>query len=77
MIKPTIPDVLDRFRAYHASNPSWGCLHVVLDDENVEDRSVRYCREYAHAEGDAEGAALAEILLTMSQTQRLRLSELA
>lgn len=75
--KPTIPEVLDRFRAYHQQHPTWGCLHIVLDDENVADADVRYCLAYAQHEGDTEGVALAEILLAMSRTQRLKLGEVA
>lgn len=47
--KPTIPDVIDRFRAYFAqpSNGAWGSLHIVLDDNNVDDDSVRFCIDNA------------------------------
>lgn len=71
--KPTIPEVVDAFVAYHEREPVWGSLHIVLDDDNVGDDSVRFCIEYAKEKGDAEGQRLAEILLTMSRTQRLRL----
>jgi hypothetical protein len=71
--KPTIPEVKDRFRAYYERNPTWGSLHIVLDDGNVETEHVEFCRDWAKREGDAEGEALAEILLRMSQTQRLKL----
>jgi hypothetical protein len=75
--KPTIPEVIDQFCAYHAKNLTWGSLHIVLDDGNTEDSHVAWCREYALERGDAEGAALAEILLRMSQTQRSKISRLA
>lgn len=73
--KPTIPDVIDRFRAYFAqpSNGAWGSLHIVLDDNNVDDDSVRFCIENAQQKGDVDGEALARILLRMSKTQRLKL----
>ena len=73
--KLTIPDVLERFAAYYRREPVWGSLHVVLDDGNVEDRSVRFCLEYAEREGDVEGAELARLLLRLSRSQRLRLAE--
>lgn len=74
--KPTIPEVIDRFAAYHRREPAWGSLHVVLDDGNVADEFVRGCIEHAEGMGDAEGAELARILLSMSKTQRARLPRL-
>jgi hypothetical protein len=76
--KPTIPEVIDRFAAYYRrpGNGAWGSLHVVLDDGNVEDQFVRFCINVALEEGDIEGAALGEILLTMSKTQRAKLPAL-
>ena len=72
-MKPTIPEVVERFAAYFAANPAWGSLHVVLDDGNVADSSVQFCIEYAAERGDDEGAALGRVLLTMSKTQRSKL----
>lgn len=73
-MKPTIPEVIARFVTYNEHNPAWGSLHVVLDDHNVEDSSVRFCLGWANEHGDWEGAALAHILLQMSKTQRLKIS---
>jgi hypothetical protein len=72
-MKPTIPDVVERFAAYYAKNLAWGSLHIVLDDGNVEDSSVKFCIENAQERGDVEGKGLAEILLQMSKTQRAKL----
>ncbi len=71
----TIPDVAERFSAYLAKpeNVLWGSLHVVLEDGNVADHFVSWCRDYAIEQGDIEGAALAEILLKMTTTQRRKL----
>ena len=73
--KLCIPDVVARFRAYHArpENITWGSLHIVLDDGNVDTGSVEFCVSWAEEKGDGEGAELARILLRMSRTQRLRL----
>lgn len=76
MSKPTIPEVIDQFRAYHETNLAWGSLHIVLDDGNIQDESVIYCRNYALAQGDADGVVLADILLSMSKTQRLKIGRL-
>lgn len=74
--RPTIPDVVERFASYYQlpENGAWGRLHIVLDDQNVDDHSVLFCKEWALEEGDAEGAALADVLLTLSKSQRSRLS---
>lgn len=75
-MKPTVPEVLPLVRAYYAipGNGVGGHLHVVLDDGNVEDHFVQFCREDAIAAGDAKGLELADLLLLMSKTQRRVLS---
>lgn len=71
--KPTIPEVLPLVRAYLAQHPAGGALHIVLGDGNVSDADVKFCIEHAKAHEDAEGLVLAELLLRMSRTQRLKL----
>ena len=73
-MKPTIPQVIERFRAYYAKHPMWGALHIVLADQNIRDSHVQWSID--HAEGDMEGIELGKILLSMSKKQRLKLSEL-
>ena len=70
------PEIIGSFCAYHEVNPSWGSLHVVLDDKNVKDGSVQFCLLLAKSNGDAEGANLAELLLKMSLTQRGKLAKI-
>lgn len=72
--KPTIPQVRDRFAAYHARHPAWGSLHVVMADGNVSDDSVRWAMAHAAGEGDEEAMDLALVLLAMSRTQRSKLA---
>jgi hypothetical protein len=76
-MKPTIPQVVARFADYYEQplNGAWGSLHIVLDDDNVRKSDVEFCREHAIERGDTEGAALAEILILMSKTQRLKLGD--
>lgn len=76
-MKPTIPEVVDRFRQYYDKNPTWGSLHIVLDDGNVHDDHVQFCVDYARIENDNEGLELALILLQMSKTQRIKLGLVA
>lgn len=68
------PELISRFRAYHQVESAWGSLHIVLDDDNYNDRSVDFCLEYALKNGDVEGYELAVILRQLSVTQRKKLA---
>lgn len=72
--KPIKQEQLDKFKAYYAKNPTWGSLHIVLDDQNVKDSDVLQCLEFAMEKDDVEGVELGRILLQMSKSQRLKLS---
>lgn len=76
--KPTVPEVLPIVKAYYAKpgNGVGGSLHIVLDDGNIDTKSVEFCKEYARQNNDSDGIALAELLLKMSYTQRKKLSVL-
>lgn len=67
----TIPTVLAQFVSYYKSHPAWGVLHIVLDESNVEDATIRWVVSQSLVERDAEGRKLALYLLQMSRTQRL------
>jgi hypothetical protein len=43
--KPTVPEVLPLVRAIYARHPAGCCWHIVLDDGNIDDDSVRWCVE--------------------------------
>jgi hypothetical protein len=77
--KPTVPEILPLANAYYAKpgNGVGGSLHIVLDDGNVDDGSVEFCRKFAMEQGDDDGVALADILLRMSRTQRHKLYRLS
>lgn len=75
----TIPQVLPivhGYRDYKWQNGVGGALHIVLDDGNIDDSSVRFCMGWAARENDLLGAYLSMILLQMSKTQRSKLSNL-
>ena len=76
--KPTVTEVKPKMRKYAAlpGNSVGGSLHIVLDDGNVDDGSVRHCIEWARERDDVAGVELGEILLRMSRTQRKKLSAL-
>ena len=76
MSKPTVPQVQPIVDAFYAidGNGVGGVLHIVLDDGNVHDDHVQFCIDRAETEGDARGAALGRVLLSMSRTQRRKLA---
>jgi hypothetical protein len=66
---------LDRFKAYRKAHDGWGSLRIVLADGNVKDKHVTQCQEMALKGNDVEGAELANILLTQSKSQRIKLGK--
>ena len=73
--KPTIPDVAKLVDEYYKTNKTGGSLHLVLDDNNVDDSHVNYCLNVAIENNDLPGVKLAKLLLLMSKTQRLKLGK--
>lgn len=51
-------------------NPTGGNLHIVLDDGNLEDGHITFCRDQASAAKDYVGEALASMLLDLSEEER-------
>lgn len=86
--RPTVPEVIPLVNAYY-SFPGCGvggCLHIVLDDDNIETGHIEYCIECAkdhdfwvskeHYGGhDEAGELLGRLLLLMSMTQRSKLAK--
>jgi hypothetical protein len=72
--KPTVPEVLPLVRALYGRSSVGCCLHIALDDGNVEDGSVKYCVTTAVERGHKECEELARKLLLMSKTQRRKLA---
>lgn len=77
MTKPTIAEVLPLVESLYSEHPAGCCLHIVLDDGNVRDSDVDFCRQWAidHKHEDCEKLALK--LRSMSRTQRAKLYKLA
>ena len=73
--RPKVPEVLALVRAYYAKpgNGVGGSLHIVLDDHNVKDSDIAWCRDRAQAAGDEDGVKIAELMLQMTPSQRRRL----
>jgi len=76
--KPTVPEIAPLVRALYRSRHGGAgcCLHVVLDDGNVEDSSVEFCILYATERGHEFCTALGRALRSMSRTQRLKLGSI-
>lgn len=74
--RPTIPEVVALLKVYCAKpgNGVGGALHIVLDDGNIDDRHVLWCKAHATEIGDQDGAVIAEKLVSMTKTQRKRLA---
>jgi hypothetical protein len=78
-MKPyTVSEVLPIIREYYnkPGNGNGGSLHIVLEDDNVADKHIKWCITHAVEVGDSGGEYLGRILLTMSKTQRLKLGKL-
>ncbi len=71
----TVPDVLPLVRAYVAKpgNDIGGNLHIVLEEGNIDDQSINFCRLWAKARRDTDGEVLADKLLLMTRTQRSKI----
>lgn len=72
----TIIPHIPRFRAYRKANPDWGSLYLAMQERAYHDECVGFCRDLAVSREDAEGAALCDVLLGLSQKQRLTLAQL-
>jgi hypothetical protein len=73
--KPTIPDVKPLVIAYlrRPHNCVGGSLHIYFDDGNWHRDHIEGCREYAIERGDKDGIELCNILIRMSDTQRIKI----
>lgn len=70
--RPTVPDVLPLLQAMYQRHCGGCCLHIVTDDDNVEDDHMRWALDYARAQGHPDCIAAAEMLAQMTATQRLK-----
>lgn len=76
--KPTLPEVEPLVRVYYAKagNSVGGNLHVVLDDQNLEDKFISSSLQECQRLSDEDGARICELMLQMSRRQRKRLANL-
>lgn len=74
--KPTVPEVLPLVHKLFERGVGC-CLHIVLDEGNVEDSHVEFCNQTAIASGHEQCIFIAGLLKKMSRTQRRKLAACA
>lgn len=68
--KPTVDVVLPLVRHYCAQAEGLGgCLHIFVEDGNVEADHIIACKDWAIEQGDQMCIALCDVLIDMSKTQ--------
>jgi hypothetical protein len=60
-----IAALIDAFRDRDEDNIAGGVLHIVVDDYNLGDWSISYCRELAEKANDADAIAICDALLAI------------
>lgn len=73
--KVTVPELIQAVKYYYSleGNQCGGSLHIVLDDDNIEDSHIEMCIRYANKRNDMEGIKLGKMLLAASYNQRKKL----
>jgi hypothetical protein len=64
-----VSSLVERFRAL-PGNSNGGLLHIVLEDSNVEEEHIVWCREQARTAGDEAAFWLAQLLLMFTEDER-------
>ncbi|TCG09342.1 hypothetical protein BZM27_05945 [Paraburkholderia steynii] len=52
-----------------------GCLRIVLDDDNLEDHHVRWCREEAQKRNDQDAMFMCDVLMLYTEDERFEILE--
>lgn len=72
-VRMSDPALMDKLAAdAYERNGAGCCMHIVLDDGNVEDEHVRYCLGYAIEMGCAGCKRLAQLMLEVTPRERAR-----
>ena len=68
-------ELFKMINAYYAKpgNCTGGSLHIVLDDDNLEDHHVDFCIQWAKDANDADGVALGEAIRQIPEARRIEL----
>ncbi len=71
--KPTVPEVLPLVNRIYESSGAGCCLHVVLDDGNLENESVMWSKNHAITQQHELCIRVGRLLRRMSVKQRIEL----
>jgi hypothetical protein len=66
---------IELVRRIYARHMAGCCMHIVTDDDNLEDSSVQFCLDCARENNCAECVELATLMLKMKRTQRFKISK--
>ena len=53
-----------------------GSLHIVIEDYNIEDSHIMWCRNYALEKQDMDGVLMCDLLLLFTEDEREKILEL-
>lgn len=70
MIKPNPIQINDLVRRYYRTHPAGGPLHIMLDDGNVEQGHIDFCRERAKEASDEPGQHLCDVMEMFTLAER-------
>jgi len=73
MIKPTVEEVLPLVKELYERNGAGGCLHIVLDDGNLDDHNVEFCIRWAEDQSCPRCVTLGNLLYKMEYSGRSKL----
>lgn len=70
-----LPRLNEMIKDYYSlpGNICGGLLHIVLDDDNIEDQHLHWCAGLTHGKNDYAGNDIASLLLRMTMEQRKKL----
>lgn len=70
--RPTVQAVIPLLRAIYDRHCAGCCLHIMVDDYNVEQHSADYCLEAAIVREHEDCIIAALMMSQMTMTQRLK-----
>ena len=68
--RPQVPDAMPLVHSIYERHSAGCCMHIVLDDGNLEDGSIEFCRGIAEHD---DCRRLADMMLQMTMSQRRRI----
>ena len=71
--KTDLTALIAKCKEYYKTHIMGGNLHIVLDDENIDDKSIQACIDAATKENDKLGLEIAKEIQKLTLCQRLDL----